>query len=297
MIQSQISPEGSLLQKTINIIGAGRLGQTFGHLCLQLGLIKINGVCNLSLNSAIAAIDFIGEGTPYVDISSLPHADITVITTPDDRIEHIASALSDSGKIRTGDIFFHCSGVLTSDALIALKAKKAFIACLHPMQSFAEPSTHTLHETYCAIEGDAQAIEVLEPIFQAIGAITYSIEKDKKALYHAAGVFASNYLVTLSQQAIQCLLQVGVDEHMAPEVVLSLMQSTLDNLKRTKSPAKALTGPLQRGDISALQSHLRELLPLPKALYKALGRATLPLTAHSRILQKKLRDLFTKTSS
>ena len=54
--------------KTVNIIGAGKLGKTIGQLLVRSNLVKIQGVCNRSIESSIAAISFIGEGTPVQNI-------------------------------------------------------------------------------------------------------------------------------------------------------------------------------------------------------------------------------------
>ena len=56
------------------------------------------------------------------------------------------------------------------------------------------------------------------------------------------------------------------------------MQTSLDNLKQTDTPKKALTGPLMRGDIQTIQQHLDAISSKKtKMLYCAAGHATLPL--------------------
>ena len=56
------------------------------------------------------------------------------------------------------------------------------------MRSFAKPelSVEQYKGTYCAIEGDSKALAVINSIFNAIGSITYEIDKTKKDSYHAA---------------------------------------------------------------------------------------------------------------
>lgn len=277
--------------KTINIIGAGKLGKTIGRLLVQHNLAKIIGVCNRSLESSNDAIAFIGDGLPFTNIQKLPPADITFITTPDDQICEMSVTISRHGNIQPGNIFVHCSGVLTSDVLASVKTKDGLIASIHPMKSFADPNISVANYagTYCAIEGDTEALNILEPIFQFIGSITYRIEKTKKSTYHAAGVFASNYLVTLSQEAVNCLLESGVEEKMALNIILSLMQGTLTNIKRTMSPKEALTGPIKRGDVSTINKHLLALSDCKQRfLYSTLGKATLQLTTHDEEMKEKI---------
>ena len=268
----------------VNIIGAGKLGKTIARLLVDNKLVKIAGVHNQNAESSLTAIKFIGEGKYFSDIKSLPLADITFITVPDDHICATSIKISRDGNIKPGSIFIHCSGVLTSEIISAVKVKEALIASIHPMKSFSDPalSVENYAGTYCAMEGDAEALRILEPLFKSIGSHTYKIAKDKKSLYHAAGVFASNYLVTLSQQALNCFREAGVEDQMAFNIVMSLMQGTLTNIEKLRSPSEALTGPIKRGDGSTIKSHLSALTDAKqRAIYSILGQATISLTSHN----------------
>lgn len=267
---------------TINIIGAGNLGKTIGYLLANSDKVKIGYICNKSKESSTNAIKFIGSGNLCEKISELPHADITLIATPDDSIEMVCKELSKNNNLLAGDLIFHCSGSLTSDALISSKEKGCITASIHPMRSFAVPelSIEQYKGTYCALEGDNKAIETLQLIFEAIGSTTYLIDKNKKTLYHASGVFASNYLVTLSQLALNCLQEAGVENDIAMQVITNIMKGTVSNLEKTLSPKKSLTGPLQRGDIKTVKKHIEELPSQEKDLYQRLALSTLALTSH-----------------
>jgi predicted short-subunit dehydrogenase-like oxidoreductase (DUF2520 family) len=267
--------------KCINIIGAGQLGQTLARLVVSHQSATIQAVCNQSLQSSQAAIDFIGEGKSYAEIAQLPAAEITWICTADDKIAAVAQELHQNQALKTGTIVLHFSGALDSSVLLALKERGCFIASVHPMRSFASPaqSVDDYPGTYCAMEGDLEALEGLEALFISIGSIPYRIEKKHKSLYHAAAVFASNYLLTLAEEARRCLNVAGVEQALIIPVIHSLMQSTLNNLQATQSPQQSLTGPLQRGDTKTLLKHLKVLLnDEQKKLYSILGEATLNLS-------------------
>lgn len=278
---------------SLNIIGAGRLGTTLGYLFHTQGLLDVVGVHNRSEASSRQAIDFIGAGT----YKALIPADITLIATPDDAIEEACAFLCRSNAIKPGAIVFHCSGSRTSDSLAEVKLHGAYTASIHPMKSFADPNLSILNfnGTYCAIEGDEDALQLLEPLFREIGAITYKVRKEQKALYHAAGVFASNYLVTLYDQAMECMTRAGVDDAMAASVMIHLMKGTLANLETSRSAKTSLTGPLKRGDVATIQSHLKSMeTPQQKALYAQLAQASFHLTDHPQqllsLLQAALRS-------
>jgi predicted short-subunit dehydrogenase-like oxidoreductase (DUF2520 family) len=281
----------------INMIGAGHLGQTIAHLLCKNPLVRIGAICNTSEASTSQAITFIGGGVYCPSIDELPLADITFITTPDDLIAEVCDRLSNNKQIKPKSTVLHCSGGLSSDVLLSLKEHHCYVASVHPMRSFANPtlSVNQYQGTYCAMEGDDDALCLLQDLFHSIGSITYLIDKTKKSLYHAAGVFASNYLVTLSQQALLCFKEAGVEEEMSMRIITTLMQSTVSNLASTLSPDTSLTGPIKRGDRSTVIKHVLSLESPMKELYSLIGDATIPLTTHDKAtkeLLKKALDCF-----
>ena len=88
---------------------------------------------------------------------------------------------------------------------------------------------------------------------------------------------ASNYLVALEDLAVQLLVDAGFDEASALTALQPLISGTADNI-RTLGTARALTGPIVRGDVATVRSHVEALRELPGdelQLYRALGRRTL----------------------
>lgn len=281
------------MSMTVNIIGAGLLGKTLGFLLHQHQLVKLEGICNRSLDSAQQAVDFIGAGFPLDDINALPAADITFITTPDAYIRTASNKLCQNRCLKPGSIIVHCSGALTSSELIAVKNKGCFVASVHPMRSFANPTLSAAHYqgTYCAMEGDEETLDVIMQLFTAIGSKTCVIHPDKKPLYHAAAVFSSNYLVTLAHQAQTCFKEAGLADRDAMNILTSLMKTTLTNLEQVKTPYHALTGPIKRGDTSTVEIHMNALQnSQQKHLYALLGLATCNLSTPA-LDQTKLLQL------
>ena len=284
------------MKSTVNIIGAGNLGKTIGKLIFTHDVGFIQEICNTSTKSGIEAASFIGQGDVKT-ISELLPADITFITTPDDQIECCCQELSRSAKLKKNSIVVHCSGSLSSEVLRTAKEKGCFVASVHPMRSFAKPdiSFKQYNGTYCAIEGDDEAITVLEELFTKIGSVVYAINKEKKSSYHAAGVFASYYLVTLCQNSLLCLKGAGVENEMSMKIIASLMQSTLNNLETTLSPERSLTGPIKRGDINTIAKHLSDIPEPLSNLYKTLGLATLSIAHLPEDVEKKIAELLSPT--
>jgi predicted short-subunit dehydrogenase-like oxidoreductase (DUF2520 family) len=77
-----------------------------------------------------------------------------------------------------------------------------------------------------------------------------------KAVYHAAAVFASNYVVTSVWAAMRLLEQVGVRN--ARQLLAPLVSSSVENVTSI-SPARAMTGPVARGDTETIGRHLAAL--------------------------------------
>lgn len=276
---------------TFNVIGAGQVGQTLAHLWVHGQHMRLVGIVNAHLDSALQAVQFVGEGCAYADISQLPHADVTLITTPDDIIDQVAALLDAHSQMRAGDVVMHCSGVLSSDCLSRLRLRQLAVASVHPMMSFKHLALNIRHflGTPCAMEGDEYAVRLLTPLFQAIGADVYAISARSKALYHAAGIFASNYLVTLAQQAWTCLTQAELEPQQAQHVLNVLLQSTYQNIQHAEQPIDALTGPLQRGDATTVAKHLQVLPEEMQTLYRVMAKAT--LTHLDAKVQEKLSIL------
>ena len=265
---------------TLSCIGAGLLGKTLCHLLSNQ--VSLQQVVNRSAESSQRAVDFIGAGSAAC-MDSLQPADIWLIATPDDAIADTGQALFESGVLRAGNIVFHCSGALGSNALQLTNAG-IHSASVHPIHSFANPnqSITTFAGSHCAVEGDSQALEVLSSIFNSIGGLPFEIDSDRKVLYHASTVMACNYLVALLETSQQLLGASGVDPS-GSNPLEPLIRQTLDNFFSTDA-CSALTGPIARGDDNTVARHLAAFEEQPDSqlwqqVYRALGNATVAISA------------------
>ncbi len=267
----------------LSIIGAGRVGKTLARLWHVSGYIRAGDVLNRQFASAQHAAEFIGAGTPIGDLAQLRGADIFLLALPDDQIAITCQRLADSGKIRPGNIVFHCSGALASNALASAVRQGARVASVHPIRSFADPGqvAASFHGTVCGVEGDVAALAVLDPLFDAIGAKRVPILAASKTLYHAAAVFASNYLVSLLAVAQQSYVKAGVAPEVALQLLVPLVRETAENVFRL-GPAGALTGPIARGDLATVARQQLAVTQWDAAygqLYAELAAATTRLAA------------------
>lgn len=267
----------------LNIIGCGHLGQTLAYLWAQAGLLSISQVLNRSLQSSQAAVEFIGQGLPLDAMQNLQAAELYLLACPDKALETCGAELAQAGLLRAGDIVFHCSGALSSEILKPLTAQRAWIASVHPIKSFAQPQQAILsfQPTYCGVEGDAAALSVLIPLFESIGGISFKLDAQHKTLYHAASVFASNYLIALQSMSLRTFAQAGVEEALALKIIQPMVQETVTNLFNL-GPVAALTGPIARGDAVVVAKQLAALQvsqPIEAELYRLLGLEALRLAS------------------
>jgi predicted short-subunit dehydrogenase-like oxidoreductase (DUF2520 family) len=271
--------------KTLNVIGAGRVGRTLASLWEEKHTFVIQDVLDGTEAGARSAVAFIGDGRPVSGIDMLRHADVWMITTPDRQIAGTAERLADAGLLGPADIVFHCSGSLSSADLSAAAATGALTASVHPLKTFAEPrdAVRTFSGTYCAAEGAEGALLVLQPAFERVGGKVSLIDAQAKVIYHAASVIVCNYLTSLMETGLRCYEQSGIDRETATAMTEPIVRETLENVMQL-GPARALTGPIARGDASVVARHLEALDAWDErvaSVYRALGTLAVEL-ARSR---------------
>lgn len=270
---------------SLNLVGAGHVGRVLGRLFAAGGAFAVQDVLTRSEASARAAVGFIGAGRAAPQLAAMRPARVWLLAVNDDQIAAVCAALAASMPLE-GAVLFHCSGAKASNELQAAREAGALAASVHPVRSFADPEAvaAAFTGTYCGIEGDAEALAVLGPAFEAIGARLVAIDPAAKTVYHAAAVFASNYLVTVLDAALRAWQAAGVPEEVARELARPLAGETLANVLRM-GPAAALSGPVARGDFATVarqQEALAQWDPATGDLYQALVAPTAELARRKR---------------
>ncbi len=268
----------STLTPTLNLVGAGHVGRVLGRLFATSGAFALQDVLTRSSASAQAAVAFMGAGHACADGAQLRPAHAWLLAVSDDQIEPVAAQLAQTHDL-TGAVVFHCSGAKASTALQAVRAGGALVASVHPIRSFADPEqvAREFAGTFCGVEGDAAALALLGPAFESIGARLVPIDGAAKTVYHAAAVFASNYLTTVLDAALRAYQAAGIPEAVARELAQPLATETLANVFRL-GPAAALSGPIARGDLATVARQEQALLDWDAATGRLYG-ALVPPTA------------------
>jgi predicted short-subunit dehydrogenase-like oxidoreductase (DUF2520 family) len=222
---------------------------------------------------------------------ALAAADLVLLAVPDDAVAGVALRLRDSGALLATQVVLHTSGRLDRTELAALEPTGASLGSFHPLQTLraAEGSPDALVGSPAVIEGDPRALEAARDLAARLRmSPVVEVAGEAKPRYHAAAVFASNYLVVLADVAGRLARGAGIE---APtDLFIPLMRRTLAHLE-AGDPAAALTGPIRRGDVGTVQAHLDGLDPATRALYAMLGREALTLAERAGLDRAKVDAL------
>lgn len=237
---------------TLNLVGAGRVGKTLGRLWQQAGVLQIQDVLTTGITSAQVAVDFIGAGRAVPTPAQMRPADLWLLAVPDREIAASAQTLAALGLPPA--LAFHASGALAAAELAPLQAAAWRCASAHCILSFADPATaqQQFPGIVCALEGDTAATQRLEPLFTALGAQCFALATEHKLIYHAAAVWATNFLPVLQAQAEALWQHSGLPADLLPGLRERLLRNAVDNLLAL-GPAGALTGPAARGDSALVE--------------------------------------------
>lgn len=234
------------------------MGRTLAHLWHKQATFVVQDVLTQSQASAQAAVDFIGAGRAVAHMGDMRKADVWLLAVPDGQIAATANLLAKTAIagvfVGSDAIVFHASGALSAAELATLQMQGWHAASAHCILSFSAPASAVAQfaGTLCALEGDARATAVLQTAFESIGANCFDLAAKDKLLYHAAAVFATNFVPVLQSVAEALWHKTGVPADKIAPLAATLLQNTVQNI-RSQGAAKALTGPAARGDTALVQ--------------------------------------------
>ncbi len=283
------------MKKKIVIIGAGRVGTALGYLLYQAGF-PVVAVGSRSARSLERA----GKYLPRAYFSSnLPEVarkgEIVLLSVKDEAIPPVARKIASKGGFKKGQIVFHLSGALSTEVLKSAKEKGAIVASLHPIQTLAsvDLAIANLPGSIFGFSGEEKAKGEASKIVKALKGKMFTVSDELKPAYHAAACVGSNYLVALVFVALELYQLSGLTEKQSREALIPLLEGTVKNLKKT-SPVEALTGPIARGDLKTVKSHLKTLKKIfPEILpfYCENGKITAQIALRKGLEEKTYQEL------
>jgi predicted short-subunit dehydrogenase-like oxidoreductase (DUF2520 family) len=278
-----------------SIVGAGRLGTALAAGLTRKGW-ELAVIADRDPAAAREARKIVGRGRASADVrrAASRGAGVVFLCVPDDAVEAAARTLARSRTHWSDRIVFHTSGLLPAAALEPLRRKGARAASLHPARSFPEKKSgaRLFRGILWTVEGDREAVRLGREIVRTLGGRAFVLREEDKPLYHAACSLASNAFVALEAASAALLEAAGISRRSAADVLLPLVQGTLQNVKKL-GWEKSLTGPVARGDVRTVRRHLEALAsrPLEDEIYRSLGKQALKLAARGKIPAQRIRAL------
>ena len=275
------------------IIGAGTTGTALAVRLSQNGW-PVVAVSSRTLSSAQKLAGLVPDcqvchtAQEVVDV-----AELVFITTPDDIVAQVCGEV----QWHEGQSVVHCSGAHSVNILEPAKQLGATVGSFHPLQTFADidQAIENLPGSTFALEAEEEPLmSMLKELTLLLNGNWVELKPGDKVLYHAAAVFACNYLVTLVKLALDLWLDFGVSAKEATRALLPLLQGTINNIDNIGLP-DCLTGPVARGDSGTIEKHLSALETRNPSLlttYKELGLQTIPIAlAKGKVNEQKAEEM------
>jgi len=218
-------------------------------------------------------------------LESRPSA-LVFLTVPDSAIAGLAAEIA-RHDTPSSVAFIHASGALGLDALGVLRRHHE-VGSFHPLQSFPRPrAPEAFKGILVGIDASDQGLKRRRArLARMLGARPREVGDADRVIYHAAAVFASNFIIALVDEATALLREIGWTQKEAADGLRPLMEKALAGALE-RGPVAALTGPIRRGDVDTVASHVDALAALerrssaagrrPLDVYRMLGRIALEI--------------------
>ena len=218
--------------------------------------------------------------------------DLVIVAVPDDLIATIVDGVAADGAFSAGRWVAHLSGATPLAALDAAREAGARRLGLHPLQTFPDPAAgiERIPGSAMAVAADDdEGLFVAERIAEDLMTVPFRLADAHRALYHAAAVFASNYVIAATAVAEELLAAAGVPDPIG--AMRPLQRATVENVA-SMGAAAALTGPAARGDAGTIERNLDALaedLPWAVPSYVEMARVAVDLAVREGRLTAERR--------
>lgn len=261
----------------VGVVSAGKVGSVLAAALMRAGhsVVAASGISEASVRRAERLL----PGVPLLPPDEVARqADLVLLAIPDDALAPMTAGLAKAGAFRAGQIVVHTSGAHGVEVLRPASELGALPLALHPVMTFTGRS-EDLERMASASVGvtaepfDEAAWNVGEALTVEMGAEPVRIPESARPIYHAALAHGANHLMTLVADCAELLRDNGVRN--AERLLAPLLSAALDNVLRHGD--RALTGPVARGDVGTVGTHLgvlAEQAPEVEPSYATLARRT-----------------------
>jgi len=266
-------------------------------------IVAGRGRLGSSLHRALTAKGLASELVPGRDVAGIGrHAigdgeSLLVLALPDPAITTTAAELAPSLPSE-GVSVIHLSGLLGLVALAPVASVGIEVGAFHPFQSFPRPRPPAAFagSTFGIDASSERLLVELDALARLLGGVSRRVRDSERALYHVAGVVASNYLTCLAHEACLALQAAGWGRHEALKAVIPLMAGAVENLAAAGLP-DALIGPIRRGDSDGVALHLAAIDAAGsvanrlKSVYQLLGLVAVELATEAGLESSRAQTM------
>ena len=272
----------------VALVGAGRVGTGVAALLVRAGQ-SIAGVASRSQASADRAAELLAA--PTSRIGDLADADVYLIGTGVDAIEDVVRELATATDLK-GRIVVHFAGAAGIQPLDPARDEGAHVCALHPVQACPDidAAIRNLPGSTWGMTTSEGAETWATDFVALLGGRAVPVAENDRPAWHAAAVVTSNGIAALMASGEAILEGLGVTE---PERVLGpLAAGTVTNARLGGGGAATLTGPVVRGEVDVVRTHVAALMHQPRlaAVYRSVSRSIADVAAASGRLDPKLYD-------
>ena len=252
----------------VGVVGAGRVGAVLAARLQRAGhrIVAVSGrssATRLRARTLLPGVPVLGRDDVVRD------AEIVILAVPDDALAEVARDLAP--LLGPGRVVVHTSGRHGLEVLGPIARTGARTIAMHPAMTFTGTEVDLDRGCVFGVTAADADREIAETLVAELGGTVMWVDEADRATYHASLAHGANHLTTIVTQAMDLLREIGAEDPAA--VLRPLLTAALDNTLAYGDAA--LTGPVARGDVDTVRSHVAHLTdPSTRATYAALAVAT-----------------------
>jgi predicted short-subunit dehydrogenase-like oxidoreductase (DUF2520 family) len=246
------------------IIGAGKISSSLTPALIEAGY-PVHSIISSTRKEAKELADKNKIKSYSNTLESLDiERGVYILAVPDDNISILAEHISKLKINFAKSLFIHLSGSQDISLLRSIEKKQGNTASFHIMQTFPSKKRLDIKNSFSAIETlSIEANDYLFKLAKGLKLKPFRLDSENKVIYHLAGVYASNFLNAILFQSQKLFELLDLKEYSFYDVFSPILFSTIKNITET-SPAIALSGPVERGDIDTINKHIKEIRRISK---------------------------------
>ena len=241
----------------ISIIGPGAVGKTIAKKLLSKN--KLTNIFGKDNHSSNKELKLIFENKLKTINQNTKLNGVVFLCVKDDDLKRLVDLINNDVPFENC-FFIHTSGTLNKNILLNLKKNNSRIAAAHPYQSFYFDDSIVLNNLSWGCDVEEKDYEDLKYIINLLDGKAIKLNHNtlqKKELYHISAVASSNFLSLILYLSKKFCDEAGIEfKDFAPKITETTLKN---NLKSLSENDFALTGPVARGEVKTLESHINAL--------------------------------------